>query len=487
MFNRSGHRGKSREHKEKTHQNLRLCSKKIFSLYLSSMKFIFPIPIFIFLFCGCDKRNSTSRIFKTDSGDITVLIASQRHYDSGITGAPHAPVFIPYVNKEISGSVCIAGKQDTIEVDNLADVQSLLSKSGLQEILDKVSITASPDGNQIAYTRESSRGDNLCIVHTLPDGKMFYSGYYDKNFRQSLAEKKDFDWKTIPSSTEIAKRMLQDSVSDDERDVAFETVLLNEKHPSPLDNFALENFGGNNLATTYIEILVTDSVLNSSSPDWKKKLHDQVHLVCFDIENAGKDFDETNFAREEMEALLAVQRNTHDISLMEEIDSTIMRLSFISAGANIILLNRKNGYEDANEVPENSRRAFSDAIEQYYSKLAMEKIRENDTNANRIIDMACYIGDSLLTDRCAEALLRNWPEKSNPLTVSPLSSDYYAFSEVLRDKICAKAEKYIGTKYEEDMINFLWVNSNCDQLFALRKKYPGKFDGVSQCDTTSSN
>ncbi len=464
-----------------------LCPKRRFSLYLSlSIFFMHRYLFFIFLFflifvesCG-DKTHEKSQTFESPAGDISISVISTRHYDAGITGTPHAPIIIPYINREIFNGVEISLKgSDKLIVDDLSEYSDLLSKDQINAILEKISVTSSPDGKNIAYRREKTKGDTILIVHRFDDGTLFYSGIYETQYRKFISanSSKDFDWKSIPSANEIAKEMLLDTISNEVRDVIFENALLNQKHPSELDNFSLENFGGSNLATTYIQVLSTDSFWKIPNADWDKKVHARIDFLNSIIEKTGKDFDGSLIVRPIFENLMTLERQANSISIANQIDSMLCRMSFVSDYVNDELLDRMGSSIVS---------APSNAIYGYYHDLGMEKINAAQTKFTSVLRTAENLGDSTLELACGKKLLPSWPEMaSDSLNENTLATYYDDFPSEFQNKIRAKAEKYIDTKYFDEVKDILLRYSTCEQLLALRKKHPAKFEGEKMpCDST---
>jgi hypothetical protein len=437
-------------------------------------------------FFGCtNKSREKSQVFDTPAGEVSISIISTQHYDAGLTGAPHAPIVIPYLDKKIFNAVQLSLKgSDTLIVDDLAELTDLLSKDQIDSILGQISVSSSPDGKNIVYQRKKTNGNVLMIVHRLDDSTLFYSGIYEKKYQESIDAKKMFDWKTVPSVNEIAKQVLLDTVPDEIRDALFETVLINQKHPSELDNFAMDNFGGTNLASAYIQFLASDSFWKNSNPEWKNKVRNRIDFLAQTIEKTGRNFDSSSVGPKILESLVSLERQSNSIQIINQVDSLICRMSFVSVNAACVLLNRQTGMIDINPVPGNPREAFTPELENYYHKLALEKINLKETRIALVIKVAADFQDSVLTIACAKKLLATWPEMiHDSLNPNPLTVYYGVVSPAIDALMRAKAEKYINTKYFDD-VNEIFKYATCDELKALRKKYPAKFEGQRMpCDS----
>jgi hypothetical protein len=447
---------------------------------MSRLKIIFSLLTILF-FCSCsDKNEENKKSVQTSAGEISVTLVSRRHYDAGITGAPHAPIILPYVNAEILNAVFISIKgQDSILIDELPEFPSLMTNDQMSEVSSKISITTSPDGKNILYTRAKEKDSSLVIVHRFDDGRMFISGLFEEKYRESVRAKKDFDWKTIPSTNEIAKQVLLDSISDEVRDASLETALLNEKHPSELDFFALDHFGGTNLATTYIEVLATDSFWTNPSSEWSAKVRERIDFVSNQIEKSGKDFDESVVAQPMLQNLLWLEKQSKLQAVIDPIDSLLCRMSFISNKVNDIFFQR---------IDDNVTIPVSQNIMTYYHKLALKKMDLPETKNGNVIRTANKLNDSILVNSCGVKLLATWPEMANDsANENSLETYYDEFTPSLQAAIRTKAEKYLNTKYSQYASDFLLNNSSCEELFALRKKYPGFINYRADCDTNKVN
>ncbi|MBI3509959.1 MAG: hypothetical protein HY064_04795 [Bacteroidetes bacterium] len=453
------------------------------------MKFLrFPVAItgvlLVFFFCdSCgNKEIESSKKITVAGNEYTIRASSSREWDAGVAGGGHAPIFIPYVNKNISNAVTIESNGNIFLADGMEEFPDMLSKNELQKIVDNIDLESSPDGKNLLYTRITEKGKIIRVIHRVEGGKMFHTGYYDDLFTADVNAGKDPDWTKIPALKDIAARFFMDTVSIENQEYVFD-ALLSLKHTNEMDQFALGTYGAYRNSTFYINSLSEQSVWKDLDASWKTKVADRVRVLARDMEENAYSGDTTSYAVDTYNTLIALARNANSTQLYSPLDSVMCRLCFH---------NEKMFYKFIERFDTAWYKAPAPEILDYLDQLfTIQFLQGNHSGkepeiltAQNIFDLGLKANNSTMKNYAASLMIKTWPEMENDSQQPNLLSSYFEYLTAAdQETVLAKAEKSMDGKYKEEAASMINDHGDCELYLKMKKKYPSLFTSTrSDCE-----
>ena len=410
--------------------------------------------------CFSRKRESVKTI-EQNGMKITISAVSAKDVTAGITGAPHAPIIIPYVTTERSMVIALEIEKGPVMIaESYSGMDELLSKKELDEILDEITVYVSPDKKHVSYCHKTGQ-DASCRIFHLLDGRLpFFSEVKEEKDPDKVRKNKEPDWKNMQAPEDIAFEMMGDTSLKGDEAYLLWTMVSSLPDDHKLLYRALELWDMNYRAH---EVILAHSYdLNKKSDQWKNAVY-----------SFYEKYDKL-FSEKYME-----QHDEYD--RMKKLNELCfnMRDSLLTMKCHAILARGIGRWEDIAVLFNDEYSLYNRDTTTQWALTNLEKqARRSKDNSFRnkpdpstisnYLYLSYHLNDTIMETQCMTRLCNLWPGDSLVMAYVYSNSGHIPASE--KKGMQQKALKIISGKDSVMAVRLLQDICTCEELKTYRKK-----------------